>query len=430
MLHTTKRATVLLLYGLSFLLTGYYFIASFPLSSYTLGQLAGVWAFNALGWQFLFSSRMKLLERGIGLDRLMVWHRWSGHLVLLLAAIHPLLLYWTRIPSLSFATILAEFTLYHWLGEAALIGLVIVVISSIFTVALQLSWQVWRYIHWLSYAVVLLASVHGYFLGSNINPGMPLYYWWWLVVAMIVISSVYRWGWLPIMGVRKDLEILTVRQLGKDVTQLVFERPEKFTYVPGQFAFVRLTASAVDREEHHFSLSSSPTEENLSMTIKNLGDYTAKIPAVRAGERLDLEGPYGVFSTINQQSAIVFIAGGIGITPIRAMLKHMVDTNYGKSVHLIYGVSTTEELAFVDEFSKWEKAHDWLQVDIFVSKYSGKTYHQGRIDDAFVTNEIKKYADARFYLCGPKSLTAMCIRCLKDAGVANSRIRTEEFNLK
>ena len=90
---------------------------------------------------------------------------------------------------------------------------------------------------------------------------------------------------------------------------------------PGQFAFFRFKSKAVGFEEHPFTISSETQTIFMSITVKKSGDYTAQLSNIIVGDSLYFDGPYGVFSPIDNGSNYVFIAGGIGITPFISILK-------------------------------------------------------------------------------------------------------------
>lgn len=127
------------------------------------------------------------------------------------------------------------------------------------------------------------------------------------------------------------------------------QHPPAFAYSPGQFAWLSLRASPFALQEHPFSISSSPTGAGpLQFTIKELGDFTSTIGAIKVGEVAYVDGPYGNFSIDAHPvaSGYVFVAGGVGIAPIISMLRALADRGEQRPLWLFYGNRRWEGVVF------------------------------------------------------------------------------------
>ena len=135
-------------------------------------------------------------------------------------------------------------------------------------------------------------------------------------------------------------------------------RPENhkgLRFQPGQFAWITAWDSPFRDHEHPFSFSSSAKESSLlAFTIKELGDFTASIKNLSQSQRVYVDGPYGAFSIDRHPHAqeFVFIAGGIGITPMMSMLRTMADRGDSRPLTLIYANKTIEAATFLEETRK------------------------------------------------------------------------------
>ena len=121
-----------------FTLKTYPAMQDFP--TYYLGRVFGVLTLSALALQPLLSSRARFLDVGIGLDRLSRWHSFNGKLVFLFALSHPALLFWSQLTNLKF-TFLRSFTLYHLFGIAAMLGVLFIVVTAIYSAKLNLKFN-------------------------------------------------------------------------------------------------------------------------------------------------------------------------------------------------------------------------------------------------------------------------------------------------
>lgn len=172
----------------------------------------------------------------------------------------------------------------------------------------------------------------------------------------------------------------------------------------------------------------------LRATIKESGDFTATIGATKPGDTAVIYGPFGRFSyTLHpEQRDLVFIAGGIGITPLMAMLRHMRDTQAKRTVVLFYGNTNEQDITFRDELAEMERAGvASLKVVHILSKPSAEWRgERGQLDAETVAKLCEPLGvDRAYYLCAPPAAMRQAIRVLRNAGVPPRRIHFERFNL-
>ena len=206
-------------------------------------------------------------------------------------------------------------------------------------------------------------------------------------------------------------------------------------YAPGQFHFLTFYRKAdLPVEEHHWTISSSPAQkEYVSSTIKALGDFTSTIGLTKKGDRVSVHGPFGRFSYVfhPEEKDLVFIAGGIGITPLMSMLRHMKDTRDERAVILLYANRTPSDIVFREELSEIEKGEFPALNTVHVLSRAGEHWsgEKGYIDK----EKIEKYCgvqagDKSYYVCGPPGMLSTVTATLKELGVPDSRIRIEIFS--
>ena len=213
--------------------------------------------------------------------------------------------------------------------------------------------------------------------------------------------------------------------------RLVPEQGEEiFSYMPGQFAFLKLIRTEGPSEEHPFTISSSPTQRGqVSFTIKESGDFTRTIGKTREGDRAVLNAPFGRFSfKFDDPKSIVFIAGGVGITPIMSMLRYLRDTDDKRPVRSIYGNRLEKDIIFREEIEKLPEnvksthvlsgaSPDWQGLRGHVTKEIIEQHARDILNEADV------------YVCGPPPMMEKVIESLEELGVSPNRIHFERFTL-
>jgi len=254
-------------------------------------------------------------------------------------------------------------------------------------------------------------------------------------------AAAYVWHRLvrPLLLKREAYTVTDVRQETKDVWTVTLKPPagvNLYDYLPGQFHFLTLRRDPIlPVEEHHWAISSSPTELGIvSSTIKESGDFTATIGKTKPGDTALVLAPFGRFSYLlhPDERDFVFIAAGIGITPLMSMLRHMRDTQGDVSVLLLYGNRCEQDIVFRDELAEMERGdRPRLKVVHVLSKAGGQWQSEkGRIEhDTIRRHCVDELAAKAFYVCAPEAMTKNVITCLKAHGVKDSRIHFEFFSV-
>jgi predicted ferric reductase len=203
-------------------------------------------------------------------------------------------------------------------------------------------------------------------------------------------------------------------------------------FAPGQFAWVRLGRSAWSLDEHPFSFSSSAEEPaRIEFAIKELGDFTARIGAVSAGTRAYLDGPHGSFSTdFVQADGYLFVAGGIGISPILSMLRTLAGRGDRRSHVLIYASSRWERTPFRESLEALGRALDLRIVHVLEHAHEGWTGDVGFITPEILARGLSTGGVERdVFVCGPDPMMDSVEKSLRARGVPRGRIHMERFQL-
>lgn len=207
------------------------------------------------------------------------------------------------------------------------------------------------------------------------------------------------------------------------------------TYKPGQYVFVRFIKSALPKESHPFSISSAPLSNSTSLKvmIKNSGDYTSLMNQLKSGDIATLEGPYGNFMDINtaiDNSPLVMLAGGIGITPILSILRSQIQEHNVRRMVLVWGLASQKNLMLLDELKEMKQQNGSFSYYITFSKEHVDSFDSGQITQEYLkqigVHEL--YSEADFFICGPAPMMDSMKGILKDNKVDPDRIHIEEFS--
>ena len=206
------------------------------------------------------------------------------------------------------------------------------------------------------------------------------------------------------------------------------ERPEGFAYKPGQWGYFTLGKGegAISRT---LSFSSSPTEPHLEFTKRLTGsDFSRAIGQLREGEDLSFEGPMGNLVYEGGLDKVTFIAGGIGITPVRSILKNMTDKDITGDKILLYGNLNREETAFREEIARWQEADPRLKVVyVFEKPDEGWDGYTGFINGKIVAQSCPDLPGQTFYVSGPPPMVRAVLGALEQLQVSPERIVKEEL---
>jgi predicted ferric reductase len=399
----------------------------------SLGRLTGLLAAYLALVQVILLARLPALERAVGLDRLGVWHRWNGHACIDLVVAHVVLTVWgyalmDEIPvSEEISTMLGGGVypgmITATIGTALLLA---VVATSVVIVRRRLSYEWWYAVHLLAYAGIALSWFHEIPTGNELvlDP-KAADYWRGLYLATIAILVVFRVG-VPLgQTLRHRLRVAEVVDEGPDVVSLriVGRKLDRLRAEPGQYFLWRFLDRRRIWSAHPFSLSAAPDGRSLRITVKALGDHTAQLAGVRPGTRVLAEGPFGVFteSARRRREKVLLLAGGIGITPIRALVEKMRG-----DVVLVYRALRREDLVLRPELDELARRNGFA-VHYVVGDHTGAG--ERLLSPGHLRELVPDVPERDVFLCGPPAMTDALSRRLRAAGVPRRHIHLERFAL-
>jgi predicted ferric reductase len=376
-------------------------------------------------------SRSPWLDQVFGMDGLAAAHRWLGFATVWLLLEHGI--FTTVGYALGDRTnVIVEFwtliTTYPYVLMALVSGVlfVAVAVSSIRAARRRLSYETWYGIHLYAYLAIALGFLHQLFVGTDfIHDPIAVAYWVGLYVVTAALILVFRVG-VPIrQSARHRLQVshlvteapgvISIYMTGRDLDQLAVRS--------GQYFVWRFLTRDGWWRAHPFSISSAPNGEWLRITIKELGDWSKALQGVKIGTRVFIEGPYGVMTGARRtRPKVLLVAGGIGITPLRALLEAL-PADRG-DLALLYRVGDAREIVFRDELETLARTRG-AEVRYLVGRRDGPKGDQ--LDGASLERFVPDVRERDVYLCGPVPMMQRVEDSLRGLGLSTRQIHAERF---
>jgi predicted ferric reductase len=400
----------------------------------SLGRVTGLVGTYLALVVLLLLARIPWLERLVGFDRLTVWHRRNGKACLLLLLAHTVLITigYAMTDGISLGSETSRLLdSYPGIvtGTVGMALLLVVVISSLVIVRRRLPYEAWYALHLTTYAGIALAYGHQLPTGNEFtaNPGQRQY-WIALYVVTLVLLGVYRIA-RPVLRAsrhRMSVESVTVEGPGVVSLRIGGRRLDRLGARAGQFFLWRFLTAGRWWQSHPFSISAAPDGRTLRITVKDVGRFTHDLAAIRPGTRVFAEGPFGTFAgATRRRRRVALIAGGIGITPLRALYEEL-DAGPG-DLALIYRVVGDEDLIFRDELERLAAARG--SALFFAVGDHRAPESAALLSPEHLLSLIPDLADRDVYLCGPVGMMKAVRQSLRRAGVPPGQVRTERFAL-
>jgi predicted ferric reductase len=386
--------------------------------------------------EFVLITRIHMVAGPYGQDALLQFHREISLLGLAAVLAHLLIVALRGAPWRAFVDPLATGSLALGAGSVAAWALLALMLSTLARRALHLSYESWLLLHrWLALALVLAAGVHAHGLAAAPTPLLRALLLGYGALVLAALGWVRLWK--PLSQARRPWEITDNRAERGRARTLVL-RPlghPGFAFAPGQFCWLR-TAGPWAREAHPVSMSCSAErapEAPLAFTIKALGDWSGTVvPALAPGARLWLDGPYGVFTPERHEGpGFVFIGGGVGVTPLAAMVQTLLDREDARPLLLVHAANAWEGLCLRECFEALERSHANLRwVPVLESPPAGWSGERGYVTAELLRRHLPpRHARQQYFVCGPAPMMDAVERALTELGVPPDRVHTERYDM-
>jgi predicted ferric reductase len=403
----------------------------------SLGRLTGLVAADLLLVQVFLMARVPAIERSFGQDRLARWHRLVGFTSfnLMLAHIVLVTLGYAATdgsgPVREFLSLVLDYPgmLLALAGTAAL---VLVVVTSLRAARRRLRYESWHLLHLYAYLGVGLALPHQLWTGTDFSTSTAATAYWWTAYAVAAGSVlVYRVAVPLWRSARHRLVVEAVVPEAPGIVS-VYLRGRRLDRLPvraGQFFGWRFLSGSGWTRANPYSLSAAPRPDLLRITVKELGDGSARARWLRPGTRALIEGPYGQLTgAVRGRARITMLASGIGITPLRALLEEL-PYRPGEAT-LIYRARTPSDFAFRAELDALA-AHRGVRVVYLpgprATDDAWAPAGHGR-DDRLLHRLVPDLAHHDVYVCGPDRWMAAAAAAARRLGVPPEHLHMESFS--
>jgi predicted ferric reductase len=376
-------------------------------------------------------ARTPWLDRAFGMPRLAHWHRWVGFGCVWLLVGHTLL----TTAGFAFTTgssLVAEawalLTTYPFVLMATVgLGMLVAVgITSIRIARRRLTYESWYSVHLYAYLGMALGFAHQIVVGTDFLSD-PLADAYWVAMYALTVAAIvaFRVGQPLLLLVRHRLRVAQVVPEAPGVVSVYVtgRNLDRLAAHAGQFFLWRFLAGDGWWKARPFSLSAAPNGRYLRLTVKASGDGSRMIHALAPGTPVLAEGPYGAFTADHRtKSLVLLIAGGIGITPLRALLEAMPATR--GAITLIYRASRPEDVVFGEELEALIRARGG-RVHYLIGRRS--ELRRDPLDARGLHRILPDIAKREVYICGPDGMIATVRRSLRQLGVPSTQVHEERF---
>ncbi len=409
---------------------------------YILSTFAGTFAYTWFCYQFILSAHPKFIVKHFGMDKTYRFHGIMALVALTLSLIHFLIRRTYSFPTPAWGLYaLILFALVSGLGLIFLLNSPLRKIKWIESFRRFAEEKIGykRQYSVVAHNVSLLAATFLLVHVLNSSAGIYSLYARFFMIAFYLVGVSF---WVYYQVVRRF-------QLREKVFRVIENRIENnsirslhlkpvqgniFSYQPGQFTFISIQNGQVSKHPHPYTIASSPSNpDEIEFVIKDTSEYTNQLQNVLAGDEVYVDKPFGIFSLQNhpEEQALVFIAGGIGITPFLSMLRWLKDNQPQRRVILLWGCRYKDDLIKQDEFSEFEQAmpnFEWRLVLSDDPTFDGET---GFFDTEKLARLAVSKVDLRttgFYVCAPPAMMDIVGQSLQELGVAKRQTHYEKFS--
>jgi predicted ferric reductase len=397
----------------------------------TVAKFFGLHAAVLMMLQLTLVARLPWLDRRIGMDRLTVWHRWVGFTLLWTVLTHATFVI------LGYATLDRVSPVSTFLSlagvPASLLGMcAAAIIVTIATVSIRyarrrLPYETWHAIHLGMYAAVLIALIHQLLEGTSFksSPLAAAYWWasWAAVLTALVVGRIAVPLWrnahhqFRVAAVVPESDnVVSVHITGRDLDRL----PAR----AGQFCIWRFPGYRHWWKANPFSLSAAPNGRSLRLTAKAVGAGSAGLRQVPVGTRVFIEGPYGAFTALHQtRPGLLLIAGGVGITPVRALLEESAG-----SVIVLYRVANPADAVLLAELQALAHARS-AHLHLLTGRTGAGNPPNTPFEPHNLAALVPDLTDRDVFVCGPPAMTDAVLRSLRTLNVPRQQVHAEKFSL-
>ena len=382
---------------------------------------------------FVLPSRFRPLTGYLGVERLLRAHRALALAAVVLVLVHVAAVLLRPEPGLAVLD-LRDAPPRVWAACVATLSLI--ALLGLSRRRRRPRYEGWRLGHVILANVAILATALHVLWLDNLTR-FPEARTWFVVIGLAMIAAVVnRWLFRPLRSRRHRYVVDEVRRESPTAVTLVLHAAghQGVQFRPGQFAWLKIGTSPFVFEEHPFTIASTATEPwRKEFTIKGIGDFSDLVAGLRPGRSVFLDGPHGSFTLDGLVSdRFVFIAGGVGITPMLSMLRTLAECDDKRPMLLVVAGRTADDLLHRADHEHLDQRLDLHLVEILEEppdEWDGEVgrFTQDVFERALPLRRARERVD--YFICGPGPMVAAATRIISDRDVPGRRIHTELFDV-
>ena len=397
-----------------------------------IGEVLGLIAGYGIVILVALMARLPPLERGVGTDRLARWHATGGRWIISTVTGHVAFIIlgyaYTSHSSVTSETALMITTFPDVLMATVAWGLLLGVAAfSMRAARRRMSYETWYYAHLYTYLAIALAFSHQFADGGTFAESFTARAAWTALYA--VVGGLLLWYRVitPLLNARRhQFRVQSVRPEAPGIVSVFISGRDfdRLRAEPGQFFRWRFLNRDHWWQSHPYSLSAMPQPDLIRITVKARGDHSRSLANLKPGTRIIAEGPYGAFTPSLTGRRVLFIAGGVGITPIRAMFAALPKRMSG-GITLLYRASNPRDVVFSRELNAIATDRQ-AALHYLIGSRAELGYDP--LDAGHLQQTVPGLHRYEAYVCGPTGMTEAAVKSLVAAGIPRRRIHHENFD--
>lgn len=391
---------------------------------YLTGKLAGLTGFLCLSLLIFSGDTARSFDRFFGLDKIIKFQRKFSLLTLFFILSHPLFFILSSRMILPY--LVPDFRVLPLaLGIISFYIFIIILIAS--KIYKLISYTIWQYIHLLTYLLFFFVFYHAFNRGSDFsNRSIRIIYF--IIFIAIIGGIIYRASSKLRQKYSGKFYVQGIKFATKDTFTLTLKPAKPLIFKAGQFCFLRLNEDKL-YARHPFTIASAPGQAELSFTAKLTGRFTKALAELKTGEEVIIDGPYGIFNIEDDNKDLVFMAGGVGITPFMSIIADRLKTDKTQNIILLYGSRTGQDIIYRRKLDNIKK--NWFKkVYILSHEYAlpeTAEYEIGYVNQAIIKKYVSHINNSLFYICGPEPMKDSLQKILNQLGVKKRDVMVEDF---
>ncbi len=403
-----------------------------------IGQLTALYGTFLALVGILLMSRAPFIDQVLGSDEASRIHRLAGFASVWLIAAHAIAST-VGYSGLSTVPTLGEvwdqiytFTVLEEGGLGATVALALLIVVAVVSVRaarMRMAYETWYGIHLYVYVAMALGFLHQLTIGTDfVTDELARTTWIALYAVAFVPLILFRFVEPLLRNLRHRfyIEKVVIERDGVASLWISGSAMHKLPVRAGQWFGIRVLNAKGWWRSNPFSLSAGPDGQHLRFTIEALGDRTRELQRVKPGTRVFLEGPYGILTgAVRTREKVLLIAGGIGITPLRALLE-VLPVRRG-DMALLYRAPTNASVVFKKELNRIAEVRG-ARVDLVTGSRDQFTLNDDPLSPGGLWAAYPDIRERDIYLCGSPRMMATVEKSLRDIGVPHSQIHLERFS--